>query len=344
MSFQELLKNLFAGERDGEVLWKIPLGEIQCDPIVDPAEGVVVASLAENILRFGLLQPILLRKLEESGAIGEKYALIAGRRRLEAVRMLGRTHVQAIVVKCTAKQASAMRLAENLMRKNPHYLELAKALFSLEQDGWSKEKLSTVFSIPTEQIGKLESILLLPSDQMQAIRRIGIELEDLLRLMDCTDEQRRAILRKCITEGVDSPSELIKQVLDTGDVTLTQQRKGMVRDIRVFQNSVEKAIAAMQTAGYQGEIHRIDKEDSFEYRIAITKTPQVQPITPTHNNVSRETSTQTPAKRFSVATSIFAALAEEECAVNEYVSRETYQTKDEKMLKNQEKLEICIDE
>ena len=305
----------------------------------------MVASLAENILRFGLLQPILLRKLEQSGAISEKYALIAGRRRLEAIRMLGRTHVQAIVVKCTAKQAGAMRLAENLMRKAPHYLELAKALFTLEQEGWSKDKLSTVFSIPQEQIAKLEAFLLLPIDQMQAIRRIGIEYEDLMRLMDCTDEQRRAILRKCIIDNPDFPTELIRQVLDTGDVTLTQQRKGMVRDIRMFQNSVEKAISAMQSAGYHADVHRIDKSDRYEYRIAIAKTPQTQMPKPQSDNVSRETFTpKDTAQRFSAATNIFAALAEDECTISSDVSRETSLDKSEKILKNTEKLEICIDE
>ena len=40
----------------------------------------------------------------------------------------------------------------------------------------------------------------------------------------------------------------------------------------------------------------------------------------------------------------FAALAEEECAIQEYVSRETLDAKSKKSLKNQEKLEICIDD
>ena len=334
MSFQEFLRTLFAGERDGEVLWKIPLGEIECEPILDPAEGVVVASLAENILRFGMLQPILIRKLDQTGTLGEKYNLIAGRRRLEAVRMLGRTHIQAIVVKCNAKQAEAIRLAENLMRKNPHYLELAKELLALEKDGWTREKMSSIFSIQKDHIDKLEAILLLPPDQLRAIRNIGLEYDDVMRLMDCNDDQRRAILRKCIASPAVTPSELIKQVLETADASLTQTRKGMLRDIRAFQNSVEKAVATMKTAGFDTSICRTDEENCYEFRISVAKTPNVLLNQPFLQNVSRETFPQAsspqaeePLQRFSTATSIFAALAEDECTIQEYVSRETSDAK-----------------
>ncbi|MBQ8287398.1 MAG: ParB/RepB/Spo0J family partition protein [Clostridia bacterium] len=344
MFLQEMLKKIFAGERDGETLWKIPLGEIRSEPIADPAEGVVVASLAENILRCGLLQPILLRKSEDNGAVTERYELIAGRRRLEAVRMLGRTHIQAIVVKCTQKQAGVLRLAENLVRKDPHYIELAELLLALERDGWSRSKLASTFSLRADRIDGLEKLVQLPQEQQRAIRTIGIDPEDALRLADLNDELRRAVLHKCIASPSTDPSELIRNMSVAPDARLTQTRKIMVSDIRVFQNTVEKAIDTMREAGFDASVRRDDGAESYTFEIRVAKRQGRKLCNEPQADVSRGTSTKRKApRRFSSALNIFEALAEEECEMSDDVPRETLMEGLTKSSKNAEKLELCID-
>ncbi|MBQ8381980.1 MAG: ParB N-terminal domain-containing protein [Clostridia bacterium] len=344
MFIQELLKKLIMGERDGEMLWKIPLGEINCEPITDPSEGVVIASLAENILRCGLLQPILLRKPDDGDSASGRYELIAGRRRLEAVRMLGRTHIQAILLKCTSKQAGVLRLAENLVRKDPHYLELAALLLALERDGWSREKLTLTFSLRADRLDALERLAALPQDQQRAIRSIGIDLENALRLADLADDLRRAVLHKCVTSPSTDPAELIKDMTVAPDVRLTQTRKVMVSDIRAFQNTVERAIDTMRTAGFDASVCRDDEEESYTFEIRIAKRQGQKLVNGTQADVSRETFAQPkPPRRFSSALNIFEALAEDECEIGMDVSRETLMEGLTKSPKNAEKLELCID-
>ena len=52
-----------------------------------------IQELAESIDRFGLLTPLLVRRC----SVGA-YELIAGERRLRALKLLGRTHADAIVL------------------------------------------------------------------------------------------------------------------------------------------------------------------------------------------------------------------------------------------------------
>ena len=63
MMIKEMIGKILAGERDGTTLWKIAINEIDYPTIADPAEGVTVAALAENILRCGQLQPILVYRI-----------------------------------------------------------------------------------------------------------------------------------------------------------------------------------------------------------------------------------------------------------------------------------------
>ena len=102
----ETITKILTGDRDGTTLWTVALHEIEYAPITDPAEGIWIASLAESILRCGQLQPILLYRNKQVVRGQPQYYLIAGRRRMEAMRMLGRTHVNAIVVRCDAKKDS----------------------------------------------------------------------------------------------------------------------------------------------------------------------------------------------------------------------------------------------
>ena len=88
--------NLHAMSRAPErTVARIPLKDIAPNPHQPrrtfPESGI--ADLAESIRQHGLLTPLLVRRV---GA--ERYELIAGERRLRALRSLGRSHAEAIVL------------------------------------------------------------------------------------------------------------------------------------------------------------------------------------------------------------------------------------------------------
>lgn len=93
---------------------------IKIDLIDDPKfhdrtyiDPVALEELAENIKRYGLIEPIVVRKKEDG-----RFERIAGYRRLEAVKKLGWKEIPAIILDVDETTALALMLSENIHREN----------------------------------------------------------------------------------------------------------------------------------------------------------------------------------------------------------------------------------
>lgn len=92
----------------------VPLDAID-DPYIAMRETVDdddLDELMEDLRKNGLIQPITVRKL------GERYEVIAGHRRTRSARLLNWATIEAKVIEADDDKSLALRLAENLMRKD----------------------------------------------------------------------------------------------------------------------------------------------------------------------------------------------------------------------------------
>lgn len=79
--------------------------------------------IVDNIRTIGLKKPITLT--ERAGADGAPaFLLVCGEGRLNAFRLLGETHIPALVVNVTDEDAFIMSLAENIARRGHRQLEI----------------------------------------------------------------------------------------------------------------------------------------------------------------------------------------------------------------------------
>ena len=83
--------------------------------------------LAESIKVQGIMQPILVRKLESGNNAG-KYEIIAGERRSRAAKLAGLNEVPVLVRNVPNEAAAAMALIENIQREDLNPLEEAQGL------------------------------------------------------------------------------------------------------------------------------------------------------------------------------------------------------------------------
>jgi len=83
--------------------------------------------LAESIKAQGIMQPILVRKLD-SGKNAGKYEIIAGERRSRAAKLAGLDDVPVLVRNVPNEAAAAMALIENIQREDLNPLEEAQGL------------------------------------------------------------------------------------------------------------------------------------------------------------------------------------------------------------------------
>ena len=78
--------------------------------------------LSESIRQYGILQPLIVRRLP-----GKGYELIAGERRLRAARKAGLEKVPALVREYNDAEISEIALIENIQRENLNIIEEAEA-------------------------------------------------------------------------------------------------------------------------------------------------------------------------------------------------------------------------
>ncbi len=93
-----------------------------------------IQELAKSIRERGLVQPLVVRRVEG------KFELIAGERRLRAVKSLGHKEVKVVVMKATDQEVAEITLIENLQREDltpleeAHQYHLLQTRFKLKQE------------------------------------------------------------------------------------------------------------------------------------------------------------------------------------------------------------------
>ncbi|OGD33060.1 hypothetical protein A2833_00700 [Candidatus Azambacteria bacterium RIFCSPHIGHO2_01_FULL_44_55] len=138
-------------------------------------------SLSDSIREHGVLQPLIVTKMEKSVPSGTlvEYELIAGERRLRASKMAGLGLVPVIIREKTEdKHKLELALVENIQRSNLNSVEKARAY----------EKLAKEFGLSQKEIGE----------------RVGQSREavaNTLRLLQLPVDIQRMIQEGRITEG-----------------------------------------------------------------------------------------------------------------------------------------------
>ena len=85
--------------------------------------------LADSIAQYGLIQPIVARKLDSG-----YYQIIAGERRWRASRLAGLEEIPVRVIQADDRRTAELALVENLLREDLNPIEEAKGYRSLIED------------------------------------------------------------------------------------------------------------------------------------------------------------------------------------------------------------------
>ena len=262
----------------GRKLTEIPVASIHRSPYQPRVtfDEESIAELAQSIRQVGLLQPLLVRK------VGDTYELVAGERRLRAVTSLGMERVSCIIQQEILDETSAvMALIENLQREDLHFLEEAQCYASLlETYSLTQEQLADKLGKSQSSIANKLRLLKL-SDEVKA-KMVDAHLTErharaLLKLND--DKSRLDMVGK-INERTLSVKEtelLVEKTLNRQYDEKTDGAKPrpviirVVRDYRIFMNTINDAVSALRESGMIVEVEQTDRPDGVEIGIKITR-------------------------------------------------------------------------
>lgn len=230
-----------------------------------------IRELAESIRENGLLQPIIVVKKHDN-----TYELIAGERRLSAFKVLGEKHIPAIIETIDEEKSAILALVENLQRVDLNFFEQAYAINKLVKEyGISQKEVAVKLGKQQSTVANKLRLLKLSLRVKQLIIENSLterHARSLLKMEE--DEQRLACLSYVIKHklNVEQTENYIQNLL-LKDQPKSAKKILVVKDVRVFMNTVNKAVQIMKYAGLSIDTDKTEDENYINY---IVKIPKVQ--------------------------------------------------------------------
>lgn len=134
-----------------------------------------LADLAASIREFGIIQPLVVTKIEKEVPTGTEveYELIAGERRLMAAKLAGLERVPAIVrVVDVARERLELAVIENLQREDLNPIEMARAFARLQEEfRMTQREIATRLGKSREVVANTMRLLDLPGYIQESIEK-----------------------------------------------------------------------------------------------------------------------------------------------------------------------------
>ena len=264
---------IFTGKNDNKIseipIIKIRPNKAQPRKLFSEDE---LKSLSRSIAENGILQPVTVRKISAT-----EYELVAGERRLRASALAGLKKVPCIIVKCTDKESAVYALLENLQRADLGIFEEARGISRLiRRYGLTQEQAAEKLGKTQSTIANKLRLLRLSSEEQEWIEKSGLSERHARALLKLDNENaRRDVLSQVITEGlnVSQTEALVSLKLQSTPVKHNRGAgKAVIKDFRIFVNTINKAVDVMRLAGIDAKTHTSDNDNFIEYTIRIPKS------------------------------------------------------------------------
>ena len=228
-------------------------------------EDTSIWSLADSIHRHGILQPLSVRKVDDS------FELVAGERRLRAARLLKMKRVPCIIINIDEETSAVMSIIENIQRQNLNIFEEAMAILTLKElYQMTQERIAQTLSVSQSYVANKLRILRLSAEEQTLILENGL-----------TERHCRALLR--LDERTDALNYMIKHKLNVAaaeayvDKLCSEQKREpkvinrKLKDLKLFYNSIDRAVNTVKKLGVDVVTETIDENDCKRVTIIIRK-------------------------------------------------------------------------
>lgn len=242
-----------------------------------------LAALAESIREHGIIEPLIVRRVLGIGGEAE-FTLVAGERRLRAAEMAGLTTVPVVSVEAGEVDAAILAIIENLHREDLSMFEEAASIQSLiSLTGMTQEACAKKLSVSQSYVANKLRLLRLSDGEQEKIEENGLterHARALLRLED--KEEREEVLSIIIKRemNVSRTEEYIEDIIcaksrlaerESKPKGSEQKRKLVIRDIRLFYNSIDHAVDVIKKSGIPVESTRKEVEEGVLISILLPK-------------------------------------------------------------------------
>ncbi|MDD2620434.1 MAG: nucleoid occlusion protein [Syntrophomonadaceae bacterium] len=274
-----MLKQLekLLGKQGERKICEIPLDKLSPNPYQPRRQfnQAELQELAQSIESYGIIQPIVVRKLDD------KYQIIAGERRFRACCMLGLSAIPAIIQEMEDEKVAAVSLIENLQRRELNYFEEANAYCALINSfGMTQEVLA-------RKIGRSQAAI---ANKLRLLK-IPEKVRSLILTDRITERHARALLKLNTVEmqieviheiyekelTVKDTEELVERISRNNIPQAMKSKESgqnvsmVIRDARIFLNTIRETVRRARQTGVNILMLENDNEDQYEIVIKIEK-------------------------------------------------------------------------
>ena len=225
--------------------------------------------LADSIQSMGILQPLTVRRREGG------WELVAGERRLRAAKLAGMREVPCLSIQTDGQSSSLLALVENLQRRDLDFWEEALAL----------RKLIDTYHISQDEaarrLGKSQSAV---ANKLRLLK-LDPAVLTILREGGCTERHARALLRledpaqqreaaRQVTERsltVAQTESMVEAMLSSPSSGPKKKPTFIVKDVRLFLNTISRSLDLMRSAGVNACCRREDTDEEILLTIHIPR-------------------------------------------------------------------------
>lgn len=242
-----------------------------------------LAALAESIREHGIIEPLIVRRVLGIGGEAE-FTLVAGERRLRAAEIAGLTTVPVVSVEAGEVDAAILAIIENLHREDLSMFEEAASIQSLiSLTGMTQEACAKKLSVSQSYVANKLRLLRLSEGEQEKIEENGLTERHARALLRLEDKEERGEVLSIIIKremNVSRTEEYIEDIIcaksrlaerESKPKGSDQKRKLVIRDIRLFYNSIDHAVDVIKKSGIPVESTRKEVEEGVLISILLPK-------------------------------------------------------------------------
>jgi ParB family chromosome partitioning protein len=257
----------------------LPVGSISPNPaqprqVFDPA---ALEALASSIRENGILQPLTVRR--RGGE--DLWELVAGERRLRAAKLAGLTHVPCLEWAANDAGSALLALVENLQREDLHYFEEAEAISAfVQKTGMTQEAAAKKLGLSPSALANKLRLLRLSPECRRILTEGGLterHARALLRLE--SEDERLAAVKHSAAAGLNvaQTEQYVRRRVESLQHAPSKGRRAyIIKDVRLFLNSVDHGLQIIQSAGIDAVSQREETDEAIILTIRIPRDIHVK--------------------------------------------------------------------
>lgn len=199
--------------------------------------------LADSIKAQGVMQPILVRAIDES-----RYEIIAGERRWRATQLAGLGDIPAIVKNVSDEDAIAIALIENIQRENLNAIEEAAALHRLQEEfGLTQQQVADAVGKSRAAVANLIRLLALVEDVKELLSEGELDMGHARALLALAEDDQSQAAKVIVSRqlSVRQTEALVRKLLAAEGKT--KETPKVDPDIKHLENKLSDQLGASVT-------------------------------------------------------------------------------------------------